>query len=165
MKINEIIAADPRDGYIKEYEYKFDNIEGTPAFDSLILKVKKDEFNDILLGLFDGDELVSYLKVDYDRFPSMYSVEYSLTADQYQNKGCFKYLLTTVVNMTPDGVLSDETQTPHARNAWKSLIKQGKNIVVYDKNSKQEFPVSTINDNKLWNLKNDNHLLLYFKKS
>lgn len=160
MTINEIVNTPSRSDSIEKYQiYYPDTAQKIPAFDALqFCTVKSAE--DQYLGLFYENTLVSHLHIEI-RTAGMWQITYSLTREDFQKQGCFRYLLLKGLESTHQ-ILSDSHQTPQARAAWKSLIRYPSSrmkIFVYDIANNVLTPTKNIDLHSIWNNEDDPVLL------
>jgi hypothetical protein len=166
MKINEILINPSRENYMEKYYQFFKNSIKTPAFKNLEFAEHIDIINEKhYLGLFDKDELISYLEVEI-RELILWQINYTQTDIKFRGQGCFRYLLTKAV-ITHDEILSDDRQTNEAKSAWQRLIEYQDGtfqIFLYDAiNKKILGKAKDFSEDEIWN--NEDKFLLAKKTS
>lgn len=162
MKLREILNAEVHTGYPDSHRYHFPtDLMGIPAFEGLIFKEYLPDDETHYLGLFKEDKLVSYLQLDV-RETEYFQVTYSATDNEYKRKGCFRYLLNKAVERHRT-ILSDDSHTPDAKAAWKSLIERTSgifDIYVYDIITGEKYPTYRVDPDKIWNDKREPVLMI-----
>lgn len=122
MKLDEIVVGVSRSGDLHKYAF-LGELDSEPAFDDLMFVETFLSSEEHVLGLVNSDhELIAVIHLSIRDSGGRWQIQYTETAPEYQNRGCFRYLLIKAVNQHKE-ILSDDTQTPEAMQAWKSLIK------------------------------------------
>ena len=150
MKLVEIMLSSPRDEMNDNYRHFFKN---APTLATLpggyLFKKVVDEFGDIRYGIFDrrGRVLISYLHLDIQRPYAIVSMP--STMSQFRGQGLMSYMYNYAVLKDNLTLMSDEQQTPEARNLWKSLHRNGLiNIQLLDQKTNNTKPWN--GDNEPW---------------
>ena len=162
MKIDEVVVYPDRNTNIEKYNQYFQNSNTVKAFDGLFL-VRNIEADHDYLGLITQDKLVSILHLNFRN--DMWQITYAQSEPDFQNQGCFRYLITAAVS-THDSILSDDHQTDKSKKAWQSLIKYpgpGIEIFVFDTSTKAKLPSQNVPEDKIWN--NQTNPVLLISKS
>jgi hypothetical protein len=154
MKITEIITNPPRDEYIDNYLYKFNNSAVLATIKDLTLKSSSTPTEKVY-GLFDDkDRLVGYFELEY-RGDDIWEVVLVQLAQAYKGQGYGTFFYDYAIMNDKLKVMSDATNTsgPHgSKNLWKRLIDNTRyKIVGYDTITKEIIPDATpekIYDNK-----------------
>lgn len=126
--LSEIVAAPPHEPGIQQYQTYFTHSRLTGSFSDPSGKMNLEcreatALGRILIGLFAENVLVAFLQMIEieDCTVARYAVARILTDEQYRNRGCMRYLLDYFLH-AHGTFLSDQTQTPHAKSMWQSLI-------------------------------------------
>jgi hypothetical protein len=151
MKITEIVLTPSRADALEKYQGNFSNQDRTPAFNNLgFSQVQTADSHE--LGLFSRDNLVAYLRLDQREDPT-WQITLSQTQEQYQDQGCFRYLLLKAVSSHGE-VLSDTHQTAEAKAAWQSLIRYPgglMQILSVDTETNTVYPTWNVPEDEIWN--------------
>jgi hypothetical protein len=154
MKLTEIITNPPRDEYIDNYLYKFDNASVVATIDNLTLKSISTSTEKIY-GLFNNkNQLVGYFELEY-RGNNIWEVVLVQLAQAYKGQGYGTFFYDYAVMNDKLKVMSDATNTGGpfgSKNLWKRLIDNRRyEIVGYDTQTGEIIPnsdIETIYDNK-----------------
>jgi hypothetical protein len=143
MRVVEIITNPPRDEYLDQYNFKFDNAESVATIRDLTVK-KYTTASELYYGLFDRkDQLVGFLSLDY-RGDDIWEVAVAQLAQAYKGLGYGTFLYDYAVMNDNIKLMSDSTNTggPHGSRAlWIRLINNNRyKIVGYDTKTQQIIP-------------------------
>jgi hypothetical protein len=148
MKINEIEIFPSRDEFNDDFIYHFQNSEETiiPSTND-ILKVNQSS-NNIYLGIFNNDKLLSYLTLD-DFRNGIWQIGMMSTDRDNRCKGHIKYLIDYAVKKLKL-VLSDNRQTEEAKAVYTALIKYPNKVDYFLYNTKtKKKKILKYNNNKI----------------
>jgi hypothetical protein len=146
MRLEEIITNPPRDEYLDQYWFNFQNAVPVAKVKNLILK-KDATGSEIHYGLFTGqDALVGYLSLE--KFNGdIWQATLSQLANAYKGQGFGTFLYDYAVMNDKLKVMSDETNTggPHgSRNLWLRLRDNRRyKVVGYNIDTNEVFPNAT----------------------
>lgn len=144
MKLDEIlINPNSHDENIGNYINFFTNAK--VVWNEHLLSLKYLTHDDLtLLGMFDGNELISMLSLNQgDPYPT---VDFAATSIAYRNQGYLRFLFKWhVENIGP--FLSSNIQTTEAQWTWKSFINHNGNLhfYLYDLNSGTKSKIDSSN--------------------
>jgi hypothetical protein len=149
MHINEIITNPPRDEYIDNYVYAFDNAPIVAKIKDLNLK-KIDEPSEIQYGFFDDkNRLVGYMSLYYHG-DNIWVVSLVQLAQAYKGMGYGTLLYDYAVMNDKLKIMSDATNTGGVHGSvhlWKRLKSNNRyEIVGYDIENKKIVPDATDED-------------------
>lgn len=152
MKIKELLEISRIQGGAQndasKFQHKFKNSKHSPGILGLSFSETMDEYDSIFLGLFDNTELISCIQLDYRDFPYI-QLTSTVTNIEWRRKGCFRFLMNAAIKKYTH-VLSDDSQTSSAEEAWKGLIDNPGllKIDMFDTNTLQ---FQKLELNKIWN--------------
>lgn len=139
MKISEIVTIENPHEFIDDYKFKLRNATITSTdkeVNGVILNIAKLHpvgFDNGIYALVTLDGVVVSILEFGDRENEKLFISKTITRRKpinFQNAGCFKFLLDTVVSDFGE-LLSDTHQTDYASAAWKSLIRNNNSLYFY----------------------------------
>lgn len=140
MKLIEIHSSTSRNENPEQYISHFPSNAPTVYVhepSNFALKRAIDSYGDIRYGLFNPEtnQLISYAhfsKGDNDWFIS----SMPSTAAEYQKQGWITLIFTFAVNHDHIKIMSDEQQTPEAKQMWRAFKSRGIfDVAVYNSNT------------------------------
>jgi hypothetical protein len=154
MNIKEIITNPPRDEYIDNYQPLFDKAPVITTIRGLELK-KLSSPTEIEYGLFDKNNLVGYMSLDYHG-NDIWEVRLVQLAQAFKGMGYGTFLYDYAVMNDKYKIISDATNTEGKHGSvelWRRLRSNSRyEIVGYDTVTKQIIPNASdkdIYDNKV----------------
>lgn len=150
MNLKEIYQTTPRLEYNDQRKHYFDyNSPVVYTHQPTRYKLKRniDEHKDVRYGLFDNTEQILISYASFQQEGDWYISSMPSTDPKYQKQGWMTLIFTFAVNHDHLKIMSDDQQTPEAKQLWKALASRGKFAVkVYNTNTNQIIDWTPEND-------------------